>query len=248
MRTRTTMDAATYPAAMGSPSPQRIRWGAVFGGAVIGIALLALLTTLWFALAYGSDMTVIRSNIEWFVGGSAIACLFLAGMIAGWLSGVNGAGSGFFNGITIWALVLIATVTVGVPAIINVFNLGRIGTLDTTTQGLLTQSDNTVLWATFASIVGGLVASGLGGMIGGAMTRPANAHLTDTSTPVVERTDTVERTDATPVIERTDATPVVERETVMDRPMRPDMDDRERTVVVTTDDDTEDTETSTRVS
>jgi hypothetical protein len=215
MRTRyTTASDTAWPGAVGSPSPQRIRWGAVFGGAVLGIALLALLTTLWFALAYGSNVTQIRTNLEWYVGISAVACLFLAGLMAGWLSGVHGAGSGFFNGVTIWALMLITTVTVGVPALLNVLNLGRIGTLDTTTGGLLAQSDSTVLWATFASILGGLVASGLGGMIGGALTRPANAHLMDDA-PAGRTT-------------RTD-------DEIVDRPARPDIG--ERTVVVDDDDD-----------
>ena len=232
MQTRSSMETSTWPvAAVGSPSPQRIRWGAVFGGAVIGLALLALLTTLWFALAYGSEMDTIQTNLEWFIGISAIACLFLAGMMAGWLSGVNGAGSGFFNGVTIWGLMLIATVVVGVPAILNVFNLGLTTTTGDTAGGLLTTSDSTVLWATFASILGGLIAAGLGGMIGGAMTRPANAHLTDTvDTPVVDRDDRLVDRD-TPV--------VVDHDTTMDRPMRPDMDDRDRTVIVTSDDETD---------
>lgn len=196
MRTRHETTAAT-PAAIGSPSPQRIRWGAVFAGAVLGIALLALLTTLWFALAYGSEMDQIRTNLEWYVGISAIACLFIAGMLAGWLSGVHGVGSGFFNGVTIWALMLIITLSVGVPAILNVFNLGRVTQLDVESGGLLASDADTILWASFLSILGGLVASGLGGMIGGAITRPANAHLADdVRTEVVQRrvsddTDTV---------------------------------------------------------
>ena len=228
MRTRTTTTPETgmWPAAVGSPSPQRIRWGAVFGGAVLGIALLALLTSLWFALAYGSEVDSIRQNLEWYVGISAIGCLFLAGLMAGWLSGVHGAGSGFFNGVTIWALMLIATVTVGVPAVLNVFNLGRIGTLDTSTSGLLSQSDSTVLWATFATILGGLVASGLGGMIGGALARPANAHLFDQP---VATTDTTTR------------------EEVIDRPARPDTDPDRTVLVRETDDDTE-TVRTTRTS
>src|SRR5688572_8636915 len=195
MRTRYTPTTATGPwpaAAVGSPSPQRIRWGAVFGGAVIGIALLALLTTLWFALAFGSGMDQIRENLEWYIGGSAIACLFVAGLLAGWLSGVNGAGSGFFNGLTIWALILIVVLSVGVPAIMNVLNLGRVAQIEVT-GGLLASGED-VLWATFLAIVGGLVACGLGGMIGGALTSPANAHLVDEvddaeDTHVVERTD-----------------------------------------------------------
>lgn len=196
MRTRHETTAAT-PAAIGSPSPQRIRWGAVFAGAVLGIALLALLTTLWFALAYGSEMDQIRTNLEWYVGISAIACLFIAGLLAGWLSGVHGVGSGFFNGVTIWALMLIITLSVGVPAILNVFNLGRVTQLDVESGGLLASDADTILWASFLSILGGLVASGLGGMIGGAITRPANAHLADdVRTEVVQRrvsddTDTV---------------------------------------------------------
>lgn len=196
MRTRHETTAAA-PAAIGSPSPQRIRWGAVFAGAVLGIALLALLTTLWFALAYGSEMDQVRTNLEWYVGISAIACLFIAGLLAGWLSGVHGVGSGFFNGVTIWALMLIITLSVGVPAILNVFNLGRVTQLDVETGGLLSSDADTILWASFLSILGGLVASGLGGMIGGAITRPANAHLADdVRTEVVQRrvsddTDTV---------------------------------------------------------
>jgi hypothetical protein len=193
MRSRYTTSTAAGPwpvAAVGSPSPQRIRWGAVFGGAVIGIALLALLTTLWFALAFGSGMEQIRANLEWYVGISAIACLFVAGLLAGWLSGVNGVGSGFFNGVTIWALMLIIVLSVGIPAVLNVLNLGRVETIDVGTGGLLATGED-VLWATFLSILGGLVACGLGGMIGGALTSPANAHLADDTqgTPVVERTD-----------------------------------------------------------
>jgi len=177
MRTRYT--TTTAAPAVGSPDPQRIRWGAVFAGAILGIALLALLTTLWFALAYGSGVDQIRTNIEWYVGISGVVCLFLAGLFAGWLSGVHGFGSGFFNGMTIWALMLILTLSVGVPAVMNVFNLGRVAQFDAETGGLLSTDANNVLWATFFSIVGGLIASGLGGAIGGAITRPANAHLYD---------------------------------------------------------------------
>jgi hypothetical protein len=85
---------------------------------------------------------------------------------------------------------LIITLAVGVPAVMNVFNLGRVTQLDVESGGLLTTGADNVLWAAFLSIVGGLVASGLGGMIGGAITSPANAHLADdvrTETEVVER-------------------------------------------------------------
>ena len=160
----------------GSPSPQRVRWGAVFAGVVLGLALLALLTTLWFALAYNSGVDSIRDNLEWFVGGTAVAALFVGGLLAGWLSGVRGPGSGFFNGITMWGLILIVAVAVGLPAIFNVLNLGRVTSI-TDEGGLLGTGVDETLWASFWTILGGFLASGLGGLIGGSVTMPANAQL-----------------------------------------------------------------------
>ena len=174
-RTTRTMDLAAMPA-VGSPSPQRIRWGAVFAGVVLGTALLALLTTLWFALAFNSNVETIRVNLEWYVGVTAVVALFIGGLLAGWLSGVRGAGSGLFNGITMWGLILIVALAIGIPAVFNVFNLGRVTAIaDGTT--LSSSGVDTALWASFWTILGGFVASGLGGLIGGAITMPANARL-----------------------------------------------------------------------
>jgi hypothetical protein len=179
------IEVGSWPAA-GSPSPQRIRWGAVFAGVVLGTALLALLTTLWLALAFNSGVDSIRVNLEWYVGITAIVCLFIGGLLAGWLSGVRGAGAGFFNGLTVWGLVLIVALAVGIPAIFNVFNLGRVSAI-TDGIGLTESGVDTALWASFWTILGGFLASGLGGMIGGALTMPANAQLA--SAPVDRTAD-----------------------------------------------------------
>lgn len=174
-RTTRTMDLATMPA-VGSPSPQRIRWGAVFAGVVLAMALLALLTTLWFALAFNSHVDAIRVNLEWYVGITAVGALFVGGLLAGWLSGVRGAGSGLFNGITMWGLILIVALAIGIPAVFNVFNLGRVTAITEGTT-LTSSGVDTALWASFWTILGGFIASGLGGLIGGAITMPANAQL-----------------------------------------------------------------------
>jgi hypothetical protein len=179
-RTTRTMDLAAVPAA-GSPSPQRIRWGAVFAGVVLGTALLALVSTLWFALAFNSNVDTIRVNLEWYVGVTAVVALFIGGLLAGWLSGVRGAGSGLFNGITMWGLILIVALGIGIPAVFNVFNLGRVTAIADGDGTTLTGSGvDTALWASFWTILGGFIASGLGGLIGGAITMPANAQLSPT--------------------------------------------------------------------
>ena len=70
----TSMKASTRPV---------ISWGAIFGGAVVGLALLALLSSLWLALAYESQTASIRANLEWYIGGSALACRSSAGRSPG---------------------------------------------------------------------------------------------------------------------------------------------------------------------
>jgi hypothetical protein len=155
-----------------SPSgPPLIRWGAVFGGAVLGLALLALLTTLWLALAYGSGLDDIRVNLEWYLGGSAVLALFVSGILAGYFSGVRGAGTGMLHGFTIWGTLLIVTLSIGIPSVLNVFNLGRVATQVETGTGVLSQGADTALWASFWTLVVGFVAAGFGGAIGGLMTR-----------------------------------------------------------------------------
>jgi hypothetical protein len=145
----------------------RIRWGAVFAGMVIAVALLMLLVSLWLALAYGSDRQFVLDNMEWFIGGSAAACLLIGGFVAGRLSGVPGFGAGLAHGLTLWALALLISLSVGIPSLINVLNLGRVATELNASTGVIAAGVDTSLWATFLSISGALVAAALGGILGG---------------------------------------------------------------------------------
>jgi hypothetical protein len=174
-----------------------IRWSAVFAGTLLGLATLALLSSLWLALARASNVDVIGRNIEWFIGVSAVVCLFLAGLLAGYLSGVRGAGTGFLHGATIWALLLIVTVSVGVPAILNVFNLGQLTRDVQTTTTVTDQGVYNALWGTFWTILGGFLAAGIGGAIGGALTRDADQIVrVDGETTVPSRTVVTDDDDA----------------------------------------------------
>jgi hypothetical protein len=170
-----------------------IRWSAVFAGTLLGLATLALLTSLWLALAHASNVDMIQRNLEWFIGGSAVGCLFLAGLLAGYLSGVRGAGTGFLHGATIWGLLLLLTLMVGIPAILNVFGIGQLtqDVQNTTTQTTTNPAVYSALWGTFWTILGGFLAAGIGGAIGGAMTRDADQQVVRvddaTAAPVTTR-------------------------------------------------------------
>lgn len=187
------------------PSPL-LKWSAVFGGLVLGLALLMLLSTMWLALAYGSEMATIRNNLGWFVGISAIVSLFAAGLLTGYLSGVRGAGPGLLHGLTLWGLLMLISVTVGIPALLNVFGLNQLVSTGAATANTLTNTSNDgTLWVTFWTLLGGFIAAGLGGMIGASFTR-AEPGAVNVSQPVMRRDVVTER----PTTTRTDDTVVVD--------------------------------------
>jgi hypothetical protein len=178
-RTYVTEDVGTIEADSGSAL---IRWSAIFGGLILGLGLLMVLTSLFLALAYGSGINDVRDNLSWFIGGSAIAALFVGAILTGYLSGVRSAGTGMLHGFALWGLLLALTLTVGIPSILNVFNLGTVVTQ--ATQGLTDGDGSTALWASFWTLAGGFFAAGIGGALGGAMSRGARTH-----SRTVERTD-----------------------------------------------------------
>ena len=145
-------------------APTIIRWGAVFGGAVIGVGFMALLSSLWLAIAYQSDVTYVARTLSWWIGGTAITALFLAGLLAGWLSGVRGPGAGWLDGLTVWGLTVIAVLSVSVPGALRLLNVA-------------TGLSGGTLWAGFWSLLIGGVAATIGGAIGGLLPRRAGSRL-----------------------------------------------------------------------
>jgi hypothetical protein len=169
-------------------TPALIRWGAVLGGMIIGLSLLIVLTTLWLALVYGAQVTAVEANITWFLAGSAVVAMLVGGFLAGWLSGVPGAGPGFFNGVTVWGLILIAALAIGTPGMLQIVDPTTIGAEQAAGQ-LAGQGD--AMWAAFVSLLVGALAAGLAGMVGGMITRPAGVYG-----PAVEEERVAERRSA----------------------------------------------------
>jgi putative membrane protein (TIGR04086 family) len=154
--------------------PTVVRWGAVLSGTAIGLALLGLLTALWVSLAYGSNVDVVRDNLGWFIGASAVASLFIGALLAGYYAGVRGWGPGMANGLTMWGVLFVLSLGIGVPSIFNVLNLGR--QVTASPAGLLQPGVDQALWATFWALLIGAVAAAIGGTIGGSMVRPAGYY------------------------------------------------------------------------
>jgi hypothetical protein len=97
-----------------------------------------------------------------------LALLTLLGSL--WLALAYGSEVGVMHGLTLWGALLILTLTIGIPSLLNMFSLGQI-TSETTNGLLMGGNADTALWSGFWTILGGFVAAGVGGAIGGAMSR-----------------------------------------------------------------------------
>ncbi len=174
---------------VGTTPTSRVRWGAVVAGAAISVGLMILLSALWLALAFGSEVDSVADNLDWLMAATAVAALFVGGYVAGRWSGVPGAGPGVIQGFTLWAVVVITSLAVGIPSVLNVLNVGRIATqVDGT--GAIAQGVDTTLWASFIAMAAALVASVLGGMVGGAAAPDDVVDIREDRSERSERYDT----------------------------------------------------------
>jgi hypothetical protein len=130
---------------------------------------MILLSTLWVAWGEGGNVGAIADNLHWFAFASAVAALLVAGIVAGGLSGTPGVGPGLIHGVLVWGLVLIVASLFSLPQALRLF--------DTFTTPLPELGAGT-LWATFFSLLIGLVAAAIGGLIGGGLASPAMAVTT----------------------------------------------------------------------
>lgn len=147
----------------GREAPTLVRWGAIFAGAVVGLAVLLLLSSLWVAIGEGTGVQGVADNLHWLGFISALFALFVAGYVSGWAAGTRGWGPGLFNGLTVWSLILVGTLVIGVPSALQIFDAAA---------GQIEELAQAPLWATFWSLLGGLLAAIVGGAIGGSAPRP----------------------------------------------------------------------------
>ena len=178
-----------------------IHWGSVFAGAVWALAVTVLLSALFLALGYASEVDFIRDNIEWFLAISAMVGLFVGGYLAGWSPGVRGWGPGVLNGMTVWGLILTISLLIGIPSVLGgaaalLDNVGGVSRI-TGTGGRSLASGEGVdpgLWAGFFTALIGFVLAALGGALGGASPRDVDMYETlDTRDEDERRVSVVDR-------------------------------------------------------
>lgn len=145
-----------------------IRWGPTIAGVLIAAAVFTTVNALWLALAYGSADNIWRDNLQWFVGGTAAASLFLAGLLAGLFSGIRGIGAGLVNAATAWGLFFLLSIAAVLP---GAFNLNS--ELRDSFAAFGDSRLTTGMWTVFWSLLAGALLALTGGALGGSLRRPA---------------------------------------------------------------------------
>jgi hypothetical protein len=143
-----------------------IRWGPVWAGAVIGLSLAILAAALWFALAFQEGTAVFRNHLNWWLAATAIGATLVGAFIAGLASARRGPGSGLLEGLTLWGVLVIALLAAGIST------AAIFGTTFTVTVGAATYTVTTTsYWSVFWTLLIGLGAAIVGGIVGGSIPR-----------------------------------------------------------------------------
>jgi hypothetical protein len=140
-----------------------VKWGAAYSGALMAVALFGVFSVLWLALAYsGSGSQYFQSNLDWYLGGTALVAWFIGGMMTGRVIGASAASSAA----AMWALTIVGALIVVVPMEFSYLQAGP------GTRALRNLSQYT-LWITFGSAILGLLTAWIGAAMVAAPLRRA---------------------------------------------------------------------------
>jgi len=165
----------------------RVRWGPVIAGLLAAITVFVLLTILGAAIgattlqANGGTANANTDQYGMAAGiwgaASAVIAFFIGGFIAAKTAAVGGVGSGWINGVTVFLAGFFLIVWLTSQGGANLFgalgtNLNDIRNLvtntynDPTARAAALDNAKNGLWWSLVSIVVGIVAAGLGGLVG----------------------------------------------------------------------------------
>jgi len=170
------MDDVDVVATRPTTTRTTIRWAAVFSGAVIGLGLGLLGSMLFLGLAFDTGTAEVRDNLSWWLAGTAIVATFLGAFIAGLLAGPRGFGAGLAHGLTLWGVLIVGLLAAAVP-ILTAYGTTFSVDVGTTTYSVTSAS----YWSAFWTLLIGLGAAALGGLLGGALPRSARRVETASS-------------------------------------------------------------------
>ena len=155
-----------YPAALRADG-MRVSWGGVFGGVLVALGFLLLVTALGVAVGISAaqpgetDTGTLGAGAGVWAGVSLLVALFIGGWVSTRIGAIFDGTTGFFEGALVWVVTVMLS-GIGVFAA-SAFQLvvGAAQTLDSATQMTPYAS-----WITFGALLASLLAAVLGAVAG----------------------------------------------------------------------------------
>jgi hypothetical protein len=154
-----------YPPLARSADGMRVHWGGIWGGVLVTMGVLVILTALGIAVGTSSAVDPVAlaaepigTGVGLWGAGSLLIALFVGGMVATRIGMVTDKATGVFEGALVWVVSLLVMLVIAGSGIGMVL------------QGGLDFSDlsaaSSAAWTTFAGLLLSLLAAILGAMSG----------------------------------------------------------------------------------
>ena len=146
-----------------SSTGMTVSWGGIFGGVLVAVGLLLLLTALGVAIGISTaqpgqtDASTLGTGAGIWAGVSLLVALFIGGWVSTRIGAIFDGTTGFFEGALVW---VVSVMLSG----IGVLAAGAAETLGAAFQ--FGQATADVPWVTFGALLLSLLAAVLGAMAG----------------------------------------------------------------------------------
>ena len=155
----------------------KVSWGGIFGGVLVAIGSLILLTTLGIAVGItavdNAEASKLGAGAGIWAGVSLLLSLFVGGMVATRIGATTDPTTSFFSGFLVWvvAVVLMAAITASGLSRLT----GGAFELFAASPRLQEQVASAAAWTTFGALLVSLLAAVIGAAAGRRRRQPSSS-------------------------------------------------------------------------
>jgi hypothetical protein len=163
-----------YPAALRADG-MRVSWGGVFGGVLVALGFLLLMTALGVAVGIsaaqpgGTDTGTLGAGAGIWAGVSLLVALFIGGWVSTRIGAIFDGTTGFFEGALVWVvsvLLMLCMAGTGLGMLFGGASKLVGGAAQALTSVLQTSQATSAAWITFGALLLSLLAAVLGAVAG----------------------------------------------------------------------------------
>jgi len=163
-----------YPAALRADG-MRVSWGGVFGGVLVALGFLLLMTALGMAVGISSaqpgatDTGTLGAGAGIWAGVSLLVALFIGGWVSTRIGAIFDGTTGFFEGALVWVvsvLLMLYMASTGIGMLFGGASELVAGAVQTLGSVLQSSQATRAAWITFGALLLSLLAAVLGAVAG----------------------------------------------------------------------------------